>query len=305
MVNVIKADLDDILFEPREKKYGAYFIRKRNHHYLVAAFLVVSVFFATATIGPFLWEKLTENLIDNAETHIVMDMSTALPPPPEKKELPPPPPPPEEDMPPPPEKVIGCKFPEPKELPEEKEDAPPPPIDSSRNNKLGKENIQGEQKMTNETSPSGTGEPKPTEVAKDTDNDGIFDDEDDCPLEKGERKYKGCPPPPPPPPKKIEEPDYHAFVIVQEQPRPINMDEIRKKIGYPIVLRDGIEGVVMFRILVDENGNYVRHIVSKSAHPLLQAEVEKYVKELHFTPAIQAGKPIKFWVNIPFTFKLM
>jgi periplasmic protein TonB len=83
------------------------------------------------------------------------------------------------------------------------------------------------------------------------------------------------------------------------------MDDVKKAIGYPPVAKEaGIEGQVMLRILVDEQGNYIRHIISKAAHPLLQAEVEKHARELHFTPAIQGGKPIKFWVNIPFNFKL-
>lgn len=304
MTKAIQADLDDILFEPREKKYGAYFIRKRNHYYLLAAFLIVSFVFSSTTVGTFLLGKLKGNFEEDIERHVVIDGSALPPPPEEKKELPPPPPPKKEDTPPPPEKVIASKPPEPKEIPENQEDTPPPPIDSTLNHKLGKENIKGETKAANEGLPTGTGEPKPAEMAKDTDKDGIFDDEDECPQEKGERKYKGCPPPPPAP-KTTPEPKSTDWIVVQEQPKPINMSDIRKAIGYPSVARDaGIEGELLFRILVDEQGNYVRHLVSKSAHPLLQMEVEKRIKDLHFTPAIQAGKPIKFWVNIPFKFYL-
>lgn len=95
------------------------------------------------------------------------------------------------------------------------------------------------------------------------------------------------------------------IAFTQELPKPINMGEVRKAIGYPPVAREAnIQGQVMLRILVDEKGNYMRHIVSKAAHPLLQLEVEKHVHELRFTPNLQNGKPIKCWVNIPFNFKL-
>jgi periplasmic protein TonB len=125
------------------------------------------------------------------------------------------------------------------------------------------------------------------------------------------------PPPPPPPPRPLDylsdppppnvqdEPDVNKVTIFEVAPNPLNMEEVMKKIGYPPIAKEaGIEGQVMLRILVDEKGNYVRHIISKAAHPLLQAEVEKHAQELYFTPAIQDGKPIKSWVNIPFNFKL-
>jgi protein TonB len=116
------------------------------------------------------------------------------------------------------------------------------------------------------------------------------------------------PPPPPPPPPNIQElsePDVHKVAIFEVAPKPLNIEEVMKKIGYPTIAKEaGIEGQVMLRILVDEKGNYIRHIISKAAHPLLQAEVEKHAQELHFTPAIQDGKAIKCWVDIPFNFKL-
>jgi hypothetical protein len=35
----------------------------------------------------------------------------------------------------------------------------------------------------------------------------------------------------------------------------------------------------------------------------LIAEVEKYVNQLKFTPAMLNGKAIPFWLNVPFYFK--
>lgn len=102
-----------------------------------------------------------------------------------------------------------------------------------------------------------------------------------------------------------EDPDPNKFIFAQENPKPINLDEVRKMIGYPRIAKEaGIEGDVLLRVLVDEQGNCVRYLVSKSAHPLLQKRVEKAVPLLKFTPAIQLGRPIKFWANIPFKFSL-
>lgn len=89
------------------------------------------------------------------------------------------------------------------------------------------------------------------------------------------------------------------------EPVPLNMQEVKRRIGYPPVAKEaGIEGQVIIRILVDEQGNYIRHIIAKAGHPILQMAIEEHIKELRFTPAIQNGKPTKFWVNLPLNFKL-
>ena len=65
-----------------------------------------------------------------------------------------------------------------------------------------------------------------------------------------------------------------------------------------------IEGNLVFRILIDENGKYIRHLQPKAGHPILIKAVEAHISALEFEPAIQGDKKIKFWVNIPFSFKI-
>ena len=97
------------------------------------------------------------------------------------------------------------------------------------------------------------------------------------------------------------EPDINAFVFAEEEPKPVMTDDIHQVLGYPQIARDaGIEGNVVVRVLVDEDGKYSRHKVINQVHPVLAKAVEEHVGNLRFTPAIQGGKPIKFWVNIPF-----
>ena len=84
------------------------------------------------------------------------------------------------------------------------------------------------------------------------------------------------------------------------------MDDIKKLIGYPPMAKEAeIEGKVILRVQVNKNGNYVKHIKIKDPHPLLTKAVEDQIHNLKFTPGVQAGKPIKVWVTIPFDFKLL
>ena len=66
-----------------------------------------------------------------------------------------------------------------------------------------------------------------------------------------------------------------------------------------------IEGKVIVRVQVDKEGKYVKHLVIKDPHPILTKAVTDKINMLSFTPGIQAGKPIKVWVTIPFDFKLL
>ena len=100
-------------------------------------------------------------------------------------------------------------------------------------------------------------------------------------------------------------PDINDFVFAEEEPKPINLPEIRAKIGYPAEAAEaGIEGMVMVRMQVGPKGNYAKHKVMREGHPLLKKAVEAYIQKLAFTPYIFQGKPQPFWVQVPFHFAL-
>ncbi|MEZ4685342.1 MAG: TonB family protein [Bacteroidia bacterium] len=103
-----------------------------------------------------------------------------------------------------------------------------------------------------------------------------------------------------------QEPDINAFFFVDEEPQPTNMEEVRQLIGYPPeAVEQDIQGQVVVRMLVGEDGSYIRHKVIMQGDPILATAVEAQVAKLKFKPAISNGKPLKFWVNIPFAFKLI
>lgn len=101
-------------------------------------------------------------------------------------------------------------------------------------------------------------------------------------------------------------PSIDSFLSPSSRPEPVNMADIQQRILYHDLVREaGIEGTVMVRILIDKQGRYLDHKVTKSPHPLLSAEVEREVKHLIFTPALQGNHPILFWVNVPFRFRVI
>lgn len=101
------------------------------------------------------------------------------------------------------------------------------------------------------------------------------------------------------------EPDPMSFVDLQYEPRPINMDEFTKRIANArSVEQGGYEGEVVLRVLLDKNGFYEKHLVVKETDPELTAAVTAQLSHLRFTPGIQAGKPVRVWVVLPVKFRL-
>ena len=90
------------------------------------------------------------------------------------------------------------------------------------------------------------------------------------------------------------------------EPTALNMNEIRQKVGYPEIAVDaGIQGQVVIRVLVTREGIVKKHKIIRNPHILLTNAVSAQIHMLKFVPAIQGGVSIPFWVNIPFTFRLI
>lgn len=101
-----------------------------------------------------------------------------------------------------------------------------------------------------------------------------------------------------------EEPDIDEFIAVDQEPQ-IDLAELQKKIKYPEMAREaGIEGRVIVRVLVDENGRPQKHRVEYSDNDMLNDAAVNAIMSSVFTPAIQGNKPTMCWVNIPVNFKL-
>jgi protein TonB len=88
---------DDIVFEDRNKEYGAYRLRKRYNRNVTISLLIGILILATAIITPYLNAKASENKSKRAERQVQIKMEK-LDQPNEQAPPPPPPPPPPTDV---------------------------------------------------------------------------------------------------------------------------------------------------------------------------------------------------------------
>lgn len=265
----VYADLDEIVFEGREKEYGAYQLRKRYNRYLERAALIAFVLFLLFTGGFKAKDWIFTEELPEEEFFDVTEVDLTAPPPSLDEEEAPPPPP-KVEAPPPVKTTIEFRVPTPTPDDEVKEEQSIAEIDSVEKFDPGLKSQEGDPNadpfanMTTEEGPAEISAPTEQEVG---------------PSE---------------------------FVALEKEPAPVNLNDIKQLIGYPPMAKEAeIEGKVTVRIQVDKNGRYVKHIVLKDPHPILTKAVTDKLPQLQFTPGIQAGKPIKVWVTIPFDFKLM
>lgn len=136
---ILKTDLLDLLFEDRNKAYGAYDLRKTYDRRIRNALLIT---FGTAALI-FLISFLSDRYnASNNKTVNVQDVTLEQIPPEEKKDEPPPPPPPPKVEPP---KVEMTKFTPPviKKDEEVKKEEIPPEVEKLEDTKIDVQNQEG------------------------------------------------------------------------------------------------------------------------------------------------------------------
>ncbi len=261
---------EDKLFARRNREYGAYLLRKNYVKHTLRALIIavsaVGIGIAIPFVKAYIEAKL-EGLTRQKKKTVVTELME--PPPIDKKNEPPPPP---VEQPPPPPQRAQIKFVPPQVVKEEeaKKEETIANIDTLMKVDPGTRDVEGD----------------PNAIPDIGDIDGTGTQ----PVEVVEKE---------------DDPDPTAFVAVEKEPQPTNIDDIKRRIGYPPLAKEaGIQGKVIVRVLVGKNGKYEKHIVLKSPHKMLTEAVEKELPSLEFTPGIQAGKPIKVWVTIPFDFQL-
>ncbi|TXF77253.1 energy transducer TonB [Chryseobacterium sp.] len=133
--------LDEIVFENRNKEYGAYDLRSRYPKILTRSFLLGTLLFLIMALTPFIILKIKQmnakdkqevdaNLIEIIDQDVIIEQPEEAPPPP--------PPPPKEE---PKQEVIQNVVPEPKKAP--KVETPPPPISKQLETTTGLQNQEG------------------------------------------------------------------------------------------------------------------------------------------------------------------
>lgn len=137
--------LDEIVFEKRNKEYGAYDLRRQYPWMLTKSFLIGTIAFLLVAFTPFIIMKIKQmNAAEKTEVdanllEILDDQVIEVP----LEEEPPPPPPPKEPE-PEVQEVIQNIVPEPTKAP--KVETPPPPIQKQLETTTGIANVEGVKK---------------------------------------------------------------------------------------------------------------------------------------------------------------
>jgi protein TonB len=115
--------LDDIVFEGRNKSYGAYLLRKVYNDHVLRALLIAGLVFSLGMATPVIVKLLGPAEEEEVLNTKPVELKDIEPPPIDPKAPPPPPPPPA----PPPPKVSTVRFVPPEPVPDEEVVEPDPP----------------------------------------------------------------------------------------------------------------------------------------------------------------------------------
>lgn len=269
---IMSADVLDIIFDGRNKDYGAYEMRKTYNKRMLIALLGTIALCVLLFIGYIVANTIAAN--SNKDEAVVKDVQLEEIKQEEKKNEPPPPPPPPKPEPP---KVEMAKFTPPKIVKDEevKEDEKPPDQEKLEEVKIGTTNQEG---------------------LKD---EGIV-----APVDDGKGVVEQ--------PKKDEEDYDKTFTKVEiESEYPGGAGAwarfLNKELSnnYPQEAIDNeIQGTVVVKFIVDKEGN-VSDVDAVSGPKELHAVAIKTIKKSgKWTPAVQNGRQVKSYKSQPITFKL-
>jgi periplasmic protein TonB len=269
-----KMTLDDMVFENRNKEYGAYHLRTNYKNYLTKALIYGSSVFILLFGGAYTYNKYKDKLFKDDLKEVEIDLSKIKEElPPEEKILPPPPPPPPPVEPPP--DVAQVKFlpPEPKRDEEVINEEPPPPAEEIEKAVISDKTVEGVEAVE------------------------AF-----------------VPPPPPEEVKvvAIEKPaEEEIFTAVEQQAEfPGGTSAMYKYLGenikYPAAAqRANVSGRVFVKFVVEKDGSIGNIEVQKGIGFGCDEEAIRVIKSMpKWNPGRQNGKNVRVYFNMPVVYKL-
>lgn len=268
---ILSADVLDILFDGRNKEYGAYDLRKTYNSRLTKALIGAAVVLLLVFVGNILANSLAKG--KDSKDMIVQDVQLEEVKQEQKNEPPPPPPPPKPEPP----KVEMAKFTPPKIVKDEevKEDEKPPEVEKLEDTKIGTVNQEG-------LKDEGIVAPPASDEGK-----GVVEA-----------------------PKKVEEDWDKTFTKVEiESDFPGGASAwqryLIKSLRYPQEAQDNeIQGTVVVQFIVDKEGNVSDVEAISGANELREEAVRVIKKSGKWTPAVQNGRQVKSYKKQPITFRL-
>jgi len=110
---------------------------------------------------------------------------------------------------------------------------------------------------------------------------------------------------------KVKTTDETVFIVCEQMPvfpggDSLLFKNIYSNIKYPDAAKEnGIEGKVIVKFIIDEEGNVKNPVITRSASPLLDKAAIDAIKSLSkFEPGMQGGKPVRVYFSLPINFKL-
>jgi periplasmic protein TonB len=275
---ILSTDLLDLIFEGRNKEYGAYELRKQYNKWLTLALSITAGSLVLIFLTSFLVNAAKDRLRGQVQVQEVQLADIKQ----EDKNEPPPPPPPK---PPEPPKVEMAKFTPPKVVKDEdvKEEEKPPEVDKLEDTKIGTSNQEGIKDEGIVAPPVQDG--GVVEAPKGDDEDKVFQKvEIDAEFPGGNASW--------------------TKYVTREIER--NMDELQE---------DGKSGTVVVLFIVDKEGavSEVRSLACSEAGvanclgpgtKLAEVAVSAIKKGPRWKPAVQNGRNVKAYRRQPVTFRL-
>ncbi len=268
----MRRSMDDIVFEGRNKSYGAFQLRRLYDKNMTRAMIVGGLLFLLAVSTPQII-RLIKGFLPEKENELIMKEVTLAEPPPIDPKKPPPPPPPEV-KPPPIKDQIKFVPPVVKKDEEVQEEEPPPPtIDELKDKEIATETKKGEE-------------------------GGV-----DASLTEPDN---------PPAPPVLEEPkEEEPFSYVEQMPTfPDGTEAMYKyiydKIKYPAIAREnGISGQVIVQFVVSKEGDIQKARVVRGIGGGCNEEALRVVNDMpRWKPGKHNGRAVPVTFTLPIKFVL-
>ncbi len=265
-----RASFEDIVFEGRNKAYGAYVLRRLYNKHITRAFLVASILFLLMVGGPLIARFLTpKEVVEKPK----FDTEVVLEAPPLDKDTPPPPPPPPTAPPPPPPKLSTIKF--------------TPPVVKKDEEVRKVEDIPDQEELEDKVVATKTVEGNTNTVI---DLSGLDGEGDKVVEEVVEQKVYTYVEQMPTPPGGMEG----------------LMQYLGKNIKYPsLALRNQVEGKVFVNFVVGPSGQITDVKVTKGIGSGCDEEAVRVIKNMPaWAPGKQNGRAVSVSYTVPVTFTI-
>ncbi|MBB5439798.1 MULTISPECIES: energy transducer TonB [Pedobacter] len=266
-IDLLKTEWLDVVFAHKNKKYGAYELRKESSAITTRALFIASAIFVLVFIAPKILSVIKGKLPEDNEVKQVEVV--VAPPPPVNPETPPPPP-----VEPPPPKQDQVKFPPPIVKPDnEVVDKEPVQIEDLKKADPGQKTIAGDPDADIVIATAAGEGPKQAAVVEDTKVYDFVSIETQPGFPGGMEKF-------------------YAY--------------LRKAVKYPPVAQENnIQGKVFLSFVVEKNGELTDIKVERKLGGGTDEEAIRVLKASpRWTPGIQNGKPVRVKYNIPISFTL-